>query len=456
MKVFYIISFPERKYKMNLNKADFCNAHLYSDILKNTPFSPPDLHLPYSDDLSLLGKKMSVKGKSCANRICYQPMEGQDSDENGNPTDLTFERYKKLACGGAGILWFEAVYVLPEGRSNPHQLMINESNLDTYKRLAETVKETSLKENGYEPLFILQLNHSGRYAKPDGTSAPIIAMRNKYFDKPGISYTLASDGYLSSLPEIFAKNSVLCEKAGFDGVDIKCCHGYLYSELLSAFDREGVYGKSFENRTRLLCDTFRACKSALSKETVLSCRLNVYDGYNTPYSFGTDGEDYRKYDLSEPKKLIEKLTVLGLDLLNVTMGSPYVNPDVSRPYKAGVDTPKTNALSALHRLFEGAKEIHRAFPSLPTVNTGVSGLCAKSPFGAAGMIDEDMTDFVGFGRMNFAYPDLARDILSGKYNEKKACVACSGCSTLKKNGLLSGCIIRNRLYKDIYKEFMSK
>lgn len=441
---------------MEINKADFCNTELFADVLKNTPFSPPLLHLPYCEDTDVLAREKNIKGKTAHNRICYQPMEGQDADENGNPTDLTFERYERLAKGGAGILWFEAVSVLPEGRSNAHQLMINENNLDKYKKLVESVKEKSLKENGYAPIFVLQLNHSGRYAKPCGVPSPIVGMRNSFFDKPELCYTLASDEYLKRLPEVFAENAYLCEKAGFDGVDIKCCHGYLYSELLSAYDREGVYGTSFENRTRLLCDTFRACKSTLSNDTVLACRLNIYDGYNTPYSFGTDSNDYTKYDLDEPKKLIEMLVSLGLDLLNVTMGSPYVNPDVSRPYKAGIDMPKTNALSALSRLFEGACEIHKAFPKLPVVNTGVSGLCAKAHLAAAGMINDDMTDFVGFGRMNFAYPDLAKDILSNKFDAKQACVACSGCSTLKKNGLLSGCIIRNKLYRDIYKEFTSK
>lgn len=441
---------------MDKHKFDSNNAYLYKDILKNTNFDVPNLHLPYSEDFSLLAKKKKVKSHDVANRICYQPMEGQDSDNDGNPTELTFSRYENLARGGAGILWFEAVSVLPEGRSNPHQLMINEKNLDSYKKLVEKVKNASVKENGYEPLFILQLNHSGRYSKPFGVPAPIVAMRNEYFDKTGIDYTTADDEYLKALPEIFAHNALLCEKAGFDGVDLKCCHGYLYSELLSALDRKGIYGGSFENRTRLLCDTFSACKSVLCDDTILSCRLNIYDGYNTPYSFGTDKNDYAKYDLCEPKKLIEVLLSKGLDLLNVTMGSPYINPDTSRPYKPGIDKPKTNALCALFRLFSGACEIHKAFPSLPIVNTGVSGLCDKSPFAAAGMIDEDMTDFVGFGRMNFAYPDLARDIIGEKFDGKKACVACSGCSTLKKNGLLSGCIIRNKLYKDIYKEFTAK
>ena len=432
------------------------NADLYKDVLSGTSFDVPQIHLPYSEDFSLLGKKKEMKGKLCANRICYQPMEGQDANEKSDPTDLTFTRYKTLAFGGPGLLWFEAVSVLPEGRSNPHQLMINDKNLDLYKRIVQDVKENCLRENGFEPLFVLQLNHSGRYSKPHGSPAPIIGMKNKYFDKEGINYTLATDDYLSSLPDIFAQNALLCEKAGFDGVDIKCCHGYLFSELLSAYDRDGIYGGCFENRTRLLLDSLRASKANLSSNTLLSCRLNIYDGYNTPYSFGTSKENYEEYDLAEPKELIKKMQDIGLDLLNVTMGSPYINPETSRPYKKGVDMPKTNALSALSRLFEGAAEIHKAFPTLPIVNTGVSGLCAGCATGAAGMISENMTDLVGFGRMNFAYPTLARDILSGQFDKKKCCVACSGCSTLKKNGLLSGCIIRNPLYKDVFKEFNKK
>ena len=429
-----------------------CNAHLYADILKNTDFSVPEIHLPYSNDHSLLAGPISIGNKKAHNRICYQPTEGQDADANGNPTQLTFERYGALAHGGAGIIWIEAVSVLPEARSNPHQLMITRENTDLYKKLIFSCKEICMKENGFEPIIVLQLNHSGRYSKPDGTPRPITAFKNCGFERSGVEYKTATDEYLSALPEIFAQRALICENAGVDIVDIKCCHGYLYSELLSATERSGKYGGSFENRTRLLADTFRATKSVLSSNTLLACRLNIYDGYDSQYSFGTDKNDHTKYDLCEPVKLISKLIDEGLSLLNVTMGSPYVNPDVSRPYKNGVDKPKTNALEALHRLFYGASEIHRKFPALPMVNTGVSGLCAGAPHAACGMIEENITDFVGFGRMSFAYPDLARDIISGKFDAKKSCVACSGCSTLKKCGKLSGCIIRNEMYKNIFKE----
>lgn len=135
------------------------------------------------------------------------------------------------------------------------------------------------------------------------------------------------------------------------------------------------------------------------------------------------------------------------------MGSPYRNPDVSRPYRRGLDMPKTNAVAALSRLFAGAAEIKKQNPELAIVNTGISLLGELAPEAAAGLVDEGMTDFVGFGRMSFAYPALAADILHGQFDPKRACVACGGCSYLKKNVQKSGCIIRNSFYNRVYKDF---
>ena len=315
------------------------------------------------------------------------------------------------------------------------------------------MKKTCRKTNGYEPLVIIQLNHSGRHAKPDGIPRPIVAHHIPEVEKTPLPEScIADDAYLSSLVEAFRKCAQLSEQAGFDGVDVKCCHGYLYSELLSAYDRSGLYGGSFENRIRLFCDTVSAVKSVLGPDTLTCCRLNVYDGYHFRYRFGTYANDPERYDLTEPKALIERIRK-DIDLLNVTVGSPYYNPDVSRPYRKGIEVPPTNALFAEARMFRAAKEIHEAFSDLPCVNTGVSGLCAMSPYAAAGMIEDGYTDFVGFGRMTFAYPHLAADILNDRFDDKQACVACSGCSTLKKNGLPSGCIVRNPYYRDVFRKF---
>ena len=52
----------------------------------------------------------------------------------------------------------------------------------------------------------------------------------------------------------YVKAAKLAFEVGFDAVDIKACHGYLISELLACYNRQGRYGGSFENRTRLLLD----------------------------------------------------------------------------------------------------------------------------------------------------------------------------------------------------------
>lgn len=98
----------------------------------------------------------------------------------------------------------------------------------------------------------MQLTHSGRYSKPEGVAAPMIAYRDPLLDPP-VKVTddgpVVSDEYLDGLVDIYVQAAKLAKEAGFDGVDIKACHRYLFSELLSAFTREGKYGGSFENRT---------------------------------------------------------------------------------------------------------------------------------------------------------------------------------------------------------------
>jgi len=53
------------------------------------------------------------------NRVVLQPMEGCDCHTDGSPSELTVEKYLKAARSGAGIVWFEANAVCPEGRQIP-------------------------------------------------------------------------------------------------------------------------------------------------------------------------------------------------------------------------------------------------------------------------------------------------------------------------------------------------
>ena len=122
------------------------------------------INLPFSQDTAILGTSLTVGSKTIPNRLVCQAMEGCDGTPSGSPDILTKRRYDRFAKGGAGLIWFEATAVIKEGRANPRQLYINESNLDDFKKQVESIKETALKENGQEPLIIMQATHSGRYS----------------------------------------------------------------------------------------------------------------------------------------------------------------------------------------------------------------------------------------------------------------------------------------------------
>ena len=113
-------------------------------------------------------------------------MEGCDGAGDGTPGELTVRRYHRFAHGGPGLIWFEATAILPEARANPRQMMLTEKNADAYKKLLDGMREISVRENGYAPLIICQLTHSGRYSKPNGYPEPLVAQHRPLFegDKP--------------------------------------------------------------------------------------------------------------------------------------------------------------------------------------------------------------------------------------------------------------------------------
>ncbi len=106
----------------------------------------------------------------------------------------------------------------------------------------------------------------------------------------------------------YVKAAKLAFEVGFDAVDIKACHGYLINELLACYNRQGRYGGSFENRTRLLLAIIDAIKQKLGKDKTVVTRLGIYDAIPYPYGWAVDKNDYTKPDLAEPKKLFALLS----------------------------------------------------------------------------------------------------------------------------------------------------
>lgn len=425
----------------------------YEDFKKQN--SALNTRLPYSESLSVLGESLKIGNKNIPNRLACQAMEGCDGNADGTPAELTYRRYKRLAEGGSGIIWFEATACREDGRANPRQLWITKDNLDSFKRIVNDIREDSIKANGYAPLIVMQATHSGRYSKPHGVPAPLIAYNNPIFegDKPIDKNRILSDDELDRIGEALIKSAKLAEEAGFDGVDIKCCHRYINSELLSAYERDGKYGGSLENRTRLLRESIAGAMQVTSKDFIVSSRLNVYDGFPYPYGFGVSKNCGINFDPEEPIWLLKELRALGVELLNITMGNPYFNPHVNRPFALGGYDPEEHPLEGVARMLNGIAELKKAVPELKIISSALSYLGVAAPQVCAGFIKDGGFDFCGFGRTILAYPDYAKDILSGGLKKDKICICCSKCSEMMRAGGTPGCVVRDRLYTDLYREF---
>lgn len=418
------------------------------------------LSMRLAENTDALFTQKEIGGKMVNNRFTIQPMEGCDGTACGAPGERTFKRYERFAKSGAGMIWFEATAICNEGRANPRQLFLTKDNLSDFQRLVDDIKTTGLKENGYEPVIIMQGTHSGRYSKPNGVAEPIIAYNNPLFEKdtPISKDRIITDDELKVLEEKYGVTCDLAQKAGFDGIDVKCSHRYLGSELLSAYNREGEYGGSFENRIRFTVNCVESALAAKKNDNfIIASRLNTYDGFEYPYGFGVKENGGITPDYTEGRKLVEILhKELGLPLVDITIGNPYFNPHVNRPYDIGGYIPEEHPLFGVDRILNAAAEIQKAFPELNVVCSGLTYLRQYAPLVAAAMVEQGLTTFAGFGRESFAYPEFIHDVKNGGMQSNKCCVTCGKCTELMRAGSMAGCVVRNPEYMELYKKAVLK
>ena len=400
------------------------------------------LNLPFSDDISPLLEPVSFNGFSLPNRLVVQPMEGYDSEPDGSPSDLTKRRYLRYAEGGSGVIWYEAVAVSYEGRSNPRQLWINRNNFTSFGSLNKEVRK-SAAHSGTEPFLVIQLTHSGRYSKPEGKPKPRVAAINNILDRTA-PYILTDDD-LKRIQDNYISAARLAADSGFDAIDIKACHGYLVIELLGATSRQNsIYGgRDTSLRFRFMLETIDRIRNEVPG-IIITTRLNISDLYGG--GFGVDKSG--KIDFKEPLLLVEELKAKGIKLINISMGSPYFNPHITRPYDTplpGVKVPDEHPLSGVLNMINGTSVFQKKFPEICFVGSAYSYLRQYAPNVGAAVIKNGDASLIGFGRSSFAYPSMPLDLIKmGKADPAKVCTACSGCTRLIKNLHPGGCVIRDR------------
>jgi 2,4-dienoyl-CoA reductase-like NADH-dependent reductase (Old Yellow Enzyme family) len=400
------------------------------------------------------------------NRFAILPMEGWDGTTDGRPTPDLERRWLRFGASGAGLVWGEATAVVPEGRANPNQLMINNETAEGLGALRGAMVAAHAQDFDGPPLVAgLQLTHSGRFSRPRGEPLPRIAYRQPQLDRrvAVTDESLLSDGELDELVGIYVRAGILAADAGFDFVDIKHCHGYLLHELLSARTRSGRYGGSFEGRTQMLRSVVQQLKTARPNLTI-AVRLSAVDP--GPYAADVDGIGYPEpadwpmlgfgpdesgEPLGETHRFLDLCSELGVALACVTLGCPYYNPHLTRPaYHPALDgyLPPREPLAEVAYHLETTAALAQAHPELVLIGSGYSYLQELLPNAAQYQVRKNRVGMVGLGRMALSYPHLPADVLSGHELEPKAiCRTFSDCTTGPRIGLASGCYPLDEHYK---------
>ena len=317
-----------------------------------------------------LFQKRKIGSKIAPNLLVLQPIEHSNGKAEGKPSESTYEWYRKLAAGHWGILFVENTTCSddPAERGHmPNGLLMTEGNLFEFKRLVREIKEVSP-----ETVLLVQLS----------TGLPGNDERgNKNF----LSLSAST---ISRLQASMVKGAILSAEAGFDGIELKLCHGHLTFQLLCETNKrqDEWGGETLRQRARFVIEAAQGIREGLA-------RINKED-----FIIGAR--------ISEPsvanlRNIIEVLDgYLGLDFINVSTFPDMFNADA-----ISILTQVVKAMEPKAAVMQAAFTSYLANKGNPVEKMREALQSRLAP------------DFVGFGRQAIADPLTPEKLRNNKFEE---------------------------------------
>ena len=231
---------------------------------------------------------IEINGKKIKNRLTVAPTVKFDfAGEDGKVTDKHIVHYTERAEGGAGLICVEATAVTPDGRfAKNHLGLWEDSQIEGHKLITEAC-------HCNEVVTIIQLNHTGITANPIfgtiiGPSA--VLTRNGTLAKE------MSKDEIYIMQERFISAAIRAKKAGYDGIQLHGCHGYLINQFISSKTnlRSDEYG---ENRALFANEIIKGIREKCGKDFIISVRTpgaepDIQNAVNAAESYIESGCDY--------------------------------------------------------------------------------------------------------------------------------------------------------------------
>jgi 2,4-dienoyl-CoA reductase-like NADH-dependent reductase (Old Yellow Enzyme family) len=199
-------------------------------------------------------------------------------------------------------------------------------------------------------------------------------------------------GEIKQLARAFAAAATRAVQAGFDGVQIHACHGYLLSQFLSPYfnKRKDEYGGPVSNRARALLQVLGAVQDAVDDGYPVLVKINSEDLLDGGLTVG---------EMVQVCALLEQAGVDAVELSGgTTLGVAWNKLEISF-------CPLENGRVYWSRAAEQAK----AKVDVPLMLVG--GI--RSYEGAEALVEDGIADYVALCRPLIREPDLVTRWHSG-------------------------------------------
>lgn len=332
------------------------------------------------------------------NRAFMSPVGTHLASENYEVTDEQLAYYEARAKGGPGMITTECIVIAPDIRySTFNNLGLFEDRMvDELKKLTDVVHKHDVK-------ICAQLMHPSSVAAPKYNHGlqPVAASPLECRSVGEIARA-ATVEELQVIVSQFGSAAARARKAGFDAVELHCCHGHgLLGRFISPLEnkRADAYGGNVDGRLRLPLEVIAEVRRQAGEDFPIIMRMSCVDKLDGGQS------------LMEGQHIAQKFEEAGVSMIHMSSGT------MNTPWH--LTTPSGTAKGFNADLAEQLKRVVH-------ILVGFIGRM-NEPWAADLAIALGKGDVAYMGRALLCDPEYLRKAAEGREEEIRPCIGCNHC-----------------------------
>lgn len=351
------------------------------------------------------------------NRVMFPPLTTGYEEKDGSIGEQSLNFYKRLAEGGVGYIVIGDVVPIPTFSPTPKLYL--DTHVAAFKRLADEL-------HAFDCKLGLQIFH------PEYDAEALMQMFKENRPKEEIFGKLHYDmlhfineATEEQLKKILDKITACIYRAIEAGVDVIEVHGdRLVGSLCSTIlnKRTDKYGGSFENRIRFALEVVEAIHKASSQITI-EYKLPIVTKRPDGTFQGKGG-----LVLEEAIEFAKILEQHGVHALHIAQANHTGNMNDTIP-----------AMGTREYAF--MRKECKAIKSVVSIPVSTVGRIIDVDM-AEDLLQEEICDYVGFGRPLLADPDMVNKTIASKKHLIRKCIMCNkGCTDAIQNRRFLSCVL---------------